>query len=201
MILLACDSKDNRIIDLKNTLIIAGMPCAIVGCDSIPEYPMALAVFTFTKSENYLNTVSLRCKRTPLIAVNESGSRIYNNDVLFCESGDTQFCAEYMLNFIKAKYGITAGEYLIDDVSVRSLEAVSGVSRVSLTPVEYRILSLLVICKGKCLSESIIGKVCFEDHSKSCRVPVHICNLNKKCKTVFGYKLITAKRGLGYSVN
>lgn len=197
MILLVCDTKDNRIDSLKKNLRREGVPCLSVRTDDVSSYGNAAAVFAFVPSENYLNTLSLRCKRIPVLAVNKSGSRIYNKDVLFYEESCGSY-EDFIINFIKDNYGTEPGRYLTYDVTVDGRDVLCGLNSFRLTPAEYRIISLLAFSRGKWIDEKTIAAVCFDDSSKSCRVSVHICNINNKAKLYTGHTLVKTKRGKGY---
>ena len=198
MVLLVDDEKQPRIAEIRDQVRNSGIPCISVSLNDIQRYSDAVMVFAFVPTENYLNIVSLRCKRVPLLAVNESGSRIYNKDVLFFDKEKHSSYLLFILGFIKDKYGIEAGKYHTYDASVIGREVVCGVNKFSLTPAEYRIISLLAVSRSNWICEKVIADVCFDDPSKSCRVSVHICNINNKAKLYIGHPLIRTKRGKGY---
>ncbi len=198
MVILADDNKDIRIHKLKALLSDYGIPCVAVKSERIADYPEALAVFVITPSENYLNTVALRCRHTPILCENESGSRIYNKDVLFYNSNVHGTIERFIIDFIKEKYGIDCADYTVGNLKLTIAEVQYGLSKVKLTAAEHRILTLLTVCRDHWISEKNIDSVCLGGRSSSCRVSVHICNINKKFKVLAGHRIIKCKRGVGY---
>lgn len=198
MVILADDNNDKRIQKLKDLLSGSGIPCVAVKSDHIPELPEALAVFAITTSENHLNTVSIRCGRMPLLCFNESGSRIYNKDVVFYSDTDSDTVERFIVDFIKDKYAIDFEDYIVGNLRFTPTEIRYGINRVKLTAAERRILVLLSLRREIWISEKQIEAVCFDGRSSSCRVPVHICNINKKLKSIAGHRIIKCKRGVGY---
>lgn len=198
MILLVDDDRENRTIRLRDALRACGIPCICIRCAAVRDYPEALFAFVFASSEYHLNTVSLRCGRLPLLCVNESGGRIYNKDVIFFDSARFVSYEDFVIDFMKTEFGITPHDLTVGELTVADGTVSYGVNRLRLTPAEHRILTLLAFCSGKWVSEKNILRTCFDNISTSCRVPVHICNINSKAKKTFGRKLIKCKRGIGY---
>lgn len=195
------DVKDKRIDGIRDSFYAAGIPCLTVRSANVSEYPWALAAFLFAPSDDYLRTVSVRCKRIPILAVNESGSRIYNNDVIFYDPALFGSYEDFITAFLRTRYGITCGNYVLGDLSIVGDTVTYGINNVMLTPTERRILILLVMCKERWISEAEISRTCLDGGSKTSSVAVHVCNMNKKFKTATGKRLIRTKRGFGYTVS
>ena len=195
------DMKDKRIEAIRDFFLAEGIPCLTVRSVQVTDHPTALAVFLFTPSDDHLRTVSVRCKRIPILAVNESGSRIYNNDAVFYDAGVHGSYESFILDFLRTKYGITCGNYVIGDLSVVGDAATYGMNPIKLTPTERKILVLLMMCKNQWISEDEVGRVCLGSRSKTSSITVHVCNMNKKFKIAAGKRLIRTKRGAGYMIN
>lgn len=198
MFLIVDDDKLKRSRVLRDTLAAYELPVIIATASQICDYPEALAIVVFADSEAYLNIVSLRCGRIPLLAVNASGSRIYNKDVLFYNPRAYGSHAEFVLDFIKRRFGIAPPIYKVRNLIVNGSEVNMDIVRFKLTASERRILILLMICRDRWVSERSISRACFTSCKKSCRVAVHICNLNKKVRGYIGQRLVKTKRGSGY---
>lgn len=200
MFLIVDDDKLKRSRVLRDALAAYELPVIITTAAQISCYPEALAVVAFADSEAYLNTVSLRCGRIPLLAVNGSGSRIYNKDVVFYDPRVHGSHAEFVLDFIEKHFGITPPVYKVRNLTVNGTRVNMDIVRFKLTASERRILILMMICRDRWVSERSIGRACFADCKKSCRVAVHICNMNKKARGYIGQRLVMTKRGRGYKL-
>ena len=201
MILIVDGSGRGRGAKLRSALLSHNIPCAAVNTLNIAKYPAALIVFAFVSSEDMLNTISVRCGRTPLLAVNETGGRIYNSDVRFYNPDIHKTIEEFIISFLYERYGITAGHYSRGDVSVLRGTVMAGVSYLNLTKTETRILVLFLMCSDKWISADNIGRACFESSGGNKSVAVHICNINRKTKTVLGKPIIICSRRTGYRLN
>ncbi len=197
MILLINDGKDKRIERLHENLQALGIISVAVESGRVREYSEACCAFVIAGSENELNIVSVRCGKLPLLAVNESDSRIYNKDVVFYSSSCGSH-ENFIIDYLRKVHGITGGTLKIGALTVGDASVSYGVNSLKLTGTERNILRLLGICKGKWISEENIERICFESSGTSCRVSVHICNINRKFREFAGRNLIRCKRGIGY---
>lgn len=195
------DRADKRILMLKDSLKALGLPCAVIKSTSVADYSSALCAFVFTPSDHYLRTVSVRCKRVPILAVNESSSRIYNNDALFFDPVTHGSYVSFITDFLHERYKVTVGEYKTGELTVIDGAVLYGISSIKLTPSERRILVLLMLCSNRWVSENEICNLCFDKRSNSGRVSVHICNLNKKFRLHTGKRIISVRRGNGYKID
>jgi len=196
------EDKRKRAYDLSDSFAELGLASIVTDMDHIRKYPEAIAVAVFVPSENYLNKVSVRCGKIPIIAINESGSRIYNKDVVFYSENFHGKYDDFIFSFIFEKYGILKGDYSCGELRIVDDKVTLGIAYLKLTKSERRILSMLIVCGGW-VSEHSILKACFKNTGKksSTRVPVHICNINKKTKGISGRPIILTKRGIGYMVD
>lgn len=201
MILIVDYGGRGRSTEIRSALLSQNIPCAVVSAKHVVKYPAALIVFAFVSTEDMLNTVSVRCGRIPLLAVNETGGRIYNSDVRFYDPDIHKTCEEFIIAYLYERYGITTGDYSRGDLSVSSGTVMAGVSYLKLTKTETRILVLFLICSDKWISADNVGRTCFESSRGSKSVPVHICNINRKAEAVLGRPIILCSRRTGYRLN
>lgn len=203
MILIVDEYRRKTARCLRESLWNCGIPSVLTDRDHIERFPEALCAIAFVGSEEYLNTVSLRCHRIPLLAINESQSRIYNKDVLFYDPSLNDSYTDFLLSFLKEKYGFLPDEFGTGDVLLKGDDVLVGYAYLRFTKTERRILALLVMCSGKWVSSDTVRNACFENTGKgeTSRISVHICNINKKSSAVCGRNLIRTKRGIGYMLD
>jgi len=203
-VILIVDEERRKIAySLRDSLRGSGIPSVVTDSGNIKKYPEALGVIVFAANEGYLNKVSLYCLKIPVLAVNESPSRIYNKDVMFYDERFHDSYMDFVMGFLRDRYGILPEEYGCGDVLIKGDDVLVGFAYLKLTRTEKNILSLLTVCAGKWVSSETVRSTCFDSVGKknSSRVSVHICNINKKASVVCGRNLIRAKRGIGYMLD
>lgn len=202
MILIVDFEKRTVSAKLFERLVESGVPCIYTDTEKIRKYPSATAVIAFVRTEDMLNRVCVKSGKIPVLAINESGSRIYNNDVLFFDEVTHGDSFDFLISYLHDKFGFTKNMCYKGDLSVNGSDVRLEEQICKFTATERRIIVLMIYCSEKWVSEDEVVKTCFSHTGKkfSSRVSVHICNINKKSKSAFGIKLIECKRGVGYTL-
>lgn len=201
MILIIDEERTKRALDLKKALENRGLPTVFVTVDRIKKYQVFTAAVAFVSSDYMLNMISVRLGKCLLLCINDSGHRIYNKDAIFydeCYEDKTEF----VLRQLKDKLFIDPTALQIGELCVEGDSVSVGLSFLKLTETEKNILVLAMLLRGQYFDSRTALEACFHGCGKNAgKVSVHICNLNKKARSVTGRTLICCKRGVGYCLD
>jgi len=170
--------------ECRKQLLYDGIPCALIG----PEYGHAdLAM------------------RLPFLTVTEDARDI-------AESFICSISADKILRFppdIPApiafrqaylrRFGTDMDTAHIRDVRFIAGEVLYRGNPVHLTPVEMRILRLLLFCRGEYFHSDEIAALCTEQECAK-TAAVHVCAINEKTRRISCQKIIETRRYKGYRI-
>lgn len=92
-----------------------------------------------------------------------------------------------------------SGVTLDMSAAIAHFETTDGVTELTLTPGEYKVLELLMRTPNKAFSREEILALCFPDSDALLRtIDSHISHLRKKLRHAGAPELISVRRGLGY---
>ena len=184
MILIVDNTRRRIISEIRDSLMDMGIPCAVSGSETCVDLlPSTLAVAT----EAYIfDDVKYSCSITENVPC-----------VLCADEGALQ-------ELSKAAFGDAFLSYCTPVRPIYySLERNSFFvysKEIYFTPIEKRIISMLLLDGGWCSGERLLP-YCNKSRKVSAQsIGVHVCNINKKTLSAVGIDIISCKRYTGYKI-
>lgn len=205
MVLIIDDTRREDGALLGAALAEKNIPSVRVRLDDLPGISTFPVTLVYTPSEHYLNIASVRCGKTKLLAINETRSRIYNEDAIFLQEKNYGDICDRIYDIATEMLGFRPDSFNIGALSLKDERYSYAGAFLSFTPSERMIFTELVLRRGKHVPERdltlLFDKIDKRKNPRTGIVPVHICNLNRKNFSVVRQKLVLFKSGKGYAIN
>lgn len=184
MVVIYTQEKDPAMEELRAKLRAKKIPCSIIGA----EYGNT----SLSEKVPFLICAPGCNRETDAFLQNVPSSKILQgtDDVSLYAEIQAKLYETHKANFEK---GFLCGIYFINGRVRYRLEPLSP------SPNERLILNLLLFCRGTYFQANELAAFCLEDPSVQ-SIPVHVCNLNKKCIETAMFPLIKKRRYSGYRI-
>lgn len=186
MVAVYCLQEDASAQVLRDVLLAAGIPCALVGPTHGPAsiaYKVPFVLFT-PAAETYGEGLRRKLPLERILAFSEMEP---------AEQAPFALETAYLRRF--------GADYAISQAAGIRFEAERAYFRghyLPLTSTEYRILRLLFHSRGTYFAAEEIAAACLADPAGG--VAVHICNINNKARRTSLHAVIESRRFSGYRV-
>lgn len=186
MVAVYCLPEDEVAQSLRESLLAAGIPCALVGPTHGPAsilYKLPLVVFT-PSAEIHGESLRRKLLKNRILSAEEIGDPAYaalaiEHTYLHCFGTDFANAWEDGIRFSEGRVYFR-GHFL------------------PLTSAEHRIMRLLFHSRGTYFLTEEIAAACLTDPAAG--AAVHICNINNKSRRIALYPVIESRRFSGYRI-